>query len=144
VVGLVATHGYPRTSPLGQTLGYSWLAVVFAMAVLAVACGNTASRPAPAWERALAIAPLRTFGRYSYAMYIFHKPLHDFIGKPLLQHFGLLAAPSYVVALAYVSLATLATLVVAMLSYHLFEKHFLAMKRWFVAEAPAPAALSPR
>ena len=113
------------------------------MTVLAVACGNPA-QPAPAWERALAMAPLRTLGLYSYAMYIFHKPLHDFIGKPLLLHFGWLNAPSYVLALAYVSVATLATLVAAMLSYHLFEKHFLAMKRWFVAEAPAPVALSPR
>lgn len=136
-VGLVATHGYPRTLPLGQTLGYSWLACVFAMLVLAAATGGE-SGPAPPWIRALMSAPLRSLGKYSYGMYVFHKPLHDWIGRPLLTHFGLLKQPSHLVALCYVVVAALATLLVAMLSYHVFERHALALKRWFVSEAALP------
>lgn len=131
-LGFVATHGYPRTSPLGQTLGYSVLAVVFALGVVAAAAGDAVG--ARGWTAALRLAPLRALGRYSYAMYIFHKPLHDLLGKPLLQSLGLHEHAGNGVAIGYVVAGTLATLALAMLSYHLFEKHFLGLKRWFVAE----------
>lgn len=137
LVGVVLTHGYPRLGDWGQTLGYTWLALVFALAVLAVALSDPHGDAA--WLRLLRWAPLRTLGFYSYAMYVFHKPLHDHVGRPLLMHFGLLDQPSSVVALAYVSLGAVVTLLLAVASYHLFEKHFLSMKRWFVAE-PAVAA----
>lgn len=142
-VGLVATHGYPRTLPMGQTLGYSWLACVFALIVLAAASGGEPG-PEPPWIRVLTAVPLRSLGRYSYGMYVFHKPLHDWIGRPLLLHFGLLKQPSHWVALGYVLVAALATLIVAMMSYHVFEAHVLALRRWFVSEAaPAPGSAEP-
>jgi peptidoglycan/LPS O-acetylase OafA/YrhL len=82
---------------------------------------------------------LRIVGKYSYAMYIFHKPLHDFVGRPLLLHFGLLRQPSSVVAVLYVVVATVVTLGAAVISFQVFERHFLALKRWFVADAGAPS-----
>jgi len=133
--GALATHGYPRSSPLGQTLGYSWLACAFAVAVLAAACTGRPGSEVPWWERALKTEPLRTLGKYSYAMYVFHKPLHDWIGKPVLRHFALVTAPSSTNAVAYFLIATLTTLAAAVVSYHSFEKHFLVMKRRLVAEA---------
>ena len=69
-------------------------------------------------------------------MYIFHKLLDDWIGKPLLVHFGLLNQPSYAVGVGYVLAGTLVTLALAALSYHLFEKHFLSLKRGFIADLP--------
>lgn len=135
MLGLIVTHGYPRLSPLGQTLGYSWLACVFAIAVLAVACGPAEGR-SPVWEKALAALPLRTLGEYSYAMYVFHKLLDDWIGKPMLAHFGLLDQPSFTIGIGYVVAASLATLALAALSYHFFEKHFLSLKRGFIADLP--------
>ncbi len=136
VIGLVLTRGYPRTSPIGQTLGYSWLAIAFAWAVFAVV-RNGGTGPQAAWELPLKAAPLRALGKYSYGMYVFHKPLHDGLGRPLLEHFGLLKQPSIAVALSYVVIATLATLFAAVASYHLFEKYFLSLKRLFTAQAPA-------
>lgn len=133
-LGVVVTHGYPRTSPLGQTLGYSWLACVFAMTVLAAASPAEATGITSHISKWSA-APLQTLGKYSYAMYVFHKPLHDWIGRPLLLHLGLLRQPSYVIAIGYTVVGTLATLALASLSYLVFEKHFLALKRWFIADA---------
>ena len=143
--GFVVTHGYPRTSPLGQTLGYSVLAVVFALGVVAAAAGDAVADGAVVggWVGWLRAAPLRMLGRYSYAMYIFHKPLHDLAGKPLLQSLGLYEHAGPALALAYIAAGTLVTLALAMASYHLFEKHFLGLKRWFVAEPPAANASTP-
>ena len=132
--GLVVTKGYSRTTLSGQTFGYSALAVAFAMAVTA-AVFRPAHEPASLWERALSAASLRSLGKYSYGMYVFHKPLHDWLGKPLLDHFGLTPRPSYLWAVGYVVVATLFTLSLAMVSYHLMEKHFLSMKRWFEPDA---------
>ena len=133
IIGFVVTRGYPRLSALGQTIGYSWLACAFAMAVLAVALrANEAG--AVSWKRPLAAEPLLTLGKYSYAMYVFHKPLHDWIGRPLLVHFKLLDQPSCWVAVGYFVIGTLTTLALAATSFHLFEKRFIALKRLFVAE----------
>lgn len=133
--GFIATKGYPRTTPLTQTVGYSWLALCFAVAVTSAAVSATHA-PASVWERALSAPSLRSLGKYSYAMYVFHKPLHDWVGKPLLDHFGLFQRPSYPIALGYVVVATLATLSISILSYHLMEKHFLSLKRWFAPDSP--------
>lgn len=75
---------------------------------------------------------LRFFGRYSYAIYIVHTAVlagmdyyRPFASLPLI---GGSALPAQIVwALAYVGLST----GIAMLSWHLVEKHFLRLKRVF-------------
>ena len=137
-VGFVVTRAYPRTSPLGQTLGYSILALVFAASILALALEDRVKGGRVG--RILRLAPLRALGLYSYGMYVFHKPLHDLVGKPVLQALGLGGQIGWGPGLAYVGVATLATLAAGMLSYHLFERHFLALKRRFVAAPANPGA----
>jgi len=78
--------------------------------------------------------PLRTLGKYSYAMYVFHKPLHDLAGKPALRALGLYDQRSVPLAFAYGTVGTVASLALAVISYHLLEKRFLALKRHFPAE----------
>jgi len=132
LIGFALTRGYPRTSPLGQTLGYSWLSVTFAVLVLAAATPpRKGDHGSALWRNVLCSKPLRTLGMYSYGMYIFHKPLHDLIGSAMLREAGLNAGADYPVALAYVALATAATLVLAMLSYHFLERRFLNLKQRF-------------
>jgi peptidoglycan/LPS O-acetylase OafA/YrhL len=132
LAGFVITHGYPRISPLGQTVGYSLLAITFALAILAAACSDVAG--GAAWL--VRSAALRTLGKYSYGMYVLHKPIHDLVGVPLLASLGIVAPTSLGLALAYIAVTTLVILGAAVLSYELFEKRFLALKRYFVA-APA-------
>ena len=123
LVGLAFTHNYSRTLPAGQVLGYSLLALVFMLFVLAAA-GSAASRPSGI-VRALQFGPLRAFGRYSFAMYLFHKPLHEIWGKPLLESFGLYSTHDLTISLMYVATGTLVTFSLGWASYNLLEKHLL-------------------
>lgn len=129
--GLIGTHGYPRVFPVGQTIGYSVLAVVFVGLIVAAVAADNAQ--AGGWASYLRLRPLRALGKYSYAMYIFHKPLHDWIGIPLLEAQGLRHENSPYLTLAYMLVMALVCFGMAVLSYHLFEKHFLKLKDRFPA-----------
>ena len=75
---------------------------------------------------------LRSFGRYSYAIYIVHTAVlaaldhyRPFASLPMLGGFALPAQTIW--AITYVGLST----GIAMVSWHLVEKHFLRLKRFF-------------
>ena len=75
---------------------------------------------------------LRFFGRYSYAIYIVHTAVlaglnhyRPFASLPLLAGFALPAQTLWF--LAYVGVST----GLAILSWHIVEKHFLRLKRYF-------------
>jgi len=128
-MGVLATRGFPRLTFPTQTVGYTLLALVFGLLVLAAVLARGTDDAW--WLRALRSRSLRAFGKYSYAMYVIHKPLHDLVGVPTLQRLvgsgrlGLAASALYIVG------ATVVTLVAAVVSYHLLERHFLTLKERF-------------
>lgn len=128
-MGTVATRGFPRLTFSTQTVGYTLLAVVFGLLVLAAVLARDNDNVW--WLRALRSRSLGAFGKYSYGMYVIHKPLHDLVGVPTLQRLvgsgrlGLAASALYIIG------ATVVTLVAAIVSYHLLERHFLALKERF-------------
>lgn len=127
LLGMPATAFYNDSRIAGETIGYTILAWCSAAMVTSVAM--TDGR-APSWlSRALRWAPLRSCGKYSYAMYVFHQLLHKLVSVPwIAQHFG--PQPSARVVFA-ASLATLlVSYVLALVSYHGFEKYFLSLKRF--------------
>jgi peptidoglycan/LPS O-acetylase OafA/YrhL len=82
---------------------------------------------------------MRFFGKYSYGLYLFH----GIVGYAMVERGmqGRIAAAlgSHVLAMVAFALAgVVASLVVAVLSYELFEKHFLRLKDRF-----APSRLAP-
>ena len=88
--------------------------------------------PQSRFSRWLRSGVLRFFGRYSYAIYIVHTAvlagLNHYRPFANLWMIGGYALPVQTVwALAYVALST----GIAMLSWHLVEKHFLRLKRYF-------------
>ena len=75
---------------------------------------------------------LAFFGKYAYGLYIFHFPIQIIFQRlvpfeTLHAHLGfpLLAIVAHTIIVGSVSVS------VALLSFHLFEKHFLKLKRYF-------------
>ena len=140
VAGLVTTRGYARAGAADQAHGYTILALVFAALVLVVALDHERGR---GWLGALfEHRLLRSFGKYSYGIYLFHQFINQLIGVPLLDRLlprgiGIKAGLAYMVAV------TAASYALAFVSYHAYEKHFLALKRHFTPGRPAAATATP-
>jgi peptidoglycan/LPS O-acetylase OafA/YrhL len=85
-------------------------------------------------QRFLGAGPLQVLGRYSYGLYVVHYFVHE-AAWPALRRWppGGAALATRGGVLAYAVAATAASLGLAWLSWHLFEKRFLALKSRFVA-----------
>jgi peptidoglycan/LPS O-acetylase OafA/YrhL len=82
--------------------------------------------------RALRLAPLRAAGKYSYAMYVLQRPLHDYVAKPAIAALGMDVTHSIGAHIAYLAATIALTFLAALVSWHVFEKRFLDLKRRFV------------
>ena len=118
----------PLSTQLDFSIGFSSLCIGFGALLTRVVL----SRPGSSLARVLSWRGLVTLGTYSYAMYLVHVPLLRVVSKvavppqwsggarfPLLWVFG------------YTAVLGVLTLGAAMVSWHLCEKHFLALKRHF-------------
>jgi peptidoglycan/LPS O-acetylase OafA/YrhL len=120
------------------TLGYSLLAVFFAALIALAITGDPARR----FGGVLGSSTLRFFGRYSYAIYVFHHPI-----LILLPAAGVTAAlvptvagsrvPGYVV---FGAVGLVLTTGLALLSWTLCESPFLRLKARFAYRAVAAPA----
>ena len=136
IFAVLAMKGAPRTGVLTQSFGYTILAIAFALLVVHAAIASAENASSLRLESA---APLRAIGRYSYAMYVFHTPLHILLGLPLVAWITGVDAHSphgILFALAYFVGAVGVTFVAGFVSYHLLEKHFLVLKRTMAARVP--------
>lgn len=133
------THGYSAYDARSQSYGYTLLAAGFALCMLVAAVPATGLlRPI---MRGLQWSPLRTVGRYSYAMYVFHLPLHVFFGGPLLQRV-VGSHPTHAQAFVYILASMVVDFLAAAASYHLFERHFLRLKEKLMPRRAAAPHLS--
>jgi len=127
VACVLACRGLWSSSFAMQTLGYSLLAISFTLLVLGLACADLADDgrwPVRVWRA----APLRVLARYSYGIYVFHKPLQQGVGTPLMEWLGAGVIHSTSANAAYAAGGLAASLALAALSYHGFEQRFLALK----------------
>lgn len=125
--GLCSLYFIMKNSPpegfLMSTFSYTLLALCFGgLLILAIAAA-----PASLAGRFFSLSGLRTLGKYSYGIYIFHEACRPFFDRVLTvgPHSSLLAVA------AYILIASAASFAVAFASWHLFEKHFLKLKRFF-------------
>ncbi|MEO1129642.1 MAG: acyltransferase [Planctomycetota bacterium] len=121
------------------TLAFGFTPLAFFFASLLVMGLN---RPeSSAWVRVLDSSFLRMWGKYSYAVYLFHLPIRavirDLVFGPedrgaKIKFFEVFGSqiPSQLI---FFVLSAVATLIAAKLSWELYEKQFLKLKRFFPA-----------
>jgi peptidoglycan/LPS O-acetylase OafA/YrhL len=121
------THDFQPKYSIVRTAGFTILAVLFGSLLIL----SVTAKPSGQVGRILGGRVLRFFGKYSYALYIFHvlivPPIREWISPVKLAGtigaFGGLAV--HIVA------CFAASILLALLSWHLYEKHFLKLKRFF-------------
>jgi peptidoglycan/LPS O-acetylase OafA/YrhL len=111
-----------------QCLGYSLLAV-WAGGLLMAAISLPAQN---LLRRGMRSRVLKSFGKYSYGIYVFHMVMlpwyEDTFSTKRIERL----VPSYLAAgLLHFTLAVVFSFGLAYASWHLFEKHFLDLKRFF-------------
>ena len=124
-----------------QLGAYTAIALLFgALLVRAIAAPDSSRR-----ARVLSSATLAAFGRYSYALYLIHIVVRNVFHGQLTQLGGKLPTVlgSQLPAQIGVLLAGIGiSYALAFASWHLFEKHFLALKRFFNYERRGAAGPS--
>lgn len=111
-----------------QTVGYSLLGLFFGAVLIRAILAS----PDSLFGRIFNSLGLQFFGKYSYGIYVIHGLIH-----PLLHHHLPPAAMPkgggmFFLALAgRIALGTAVSVAGALLTWHLYEKHFLKLKRFF-------------
>jgi peptidoglycan/LPS O-acetylase OafA/YrhL len=88
---------------------------------------------------------LTFLGQYSYGLYVFHYLLRP-VFKEIIPIDALItwSGSSFLGLLLFAALAILLSIIPAWLSWHLFEKHFLKLKRYFSYETRNGARATPQ
>jgi peptidoglycan/LPS O-acetylase OafA/YrhL len=135
--GACITWLYTRDNFSTETIGFSILAIIFGLVVLACVVDNNAR--GSMLRKILTTAPLRSVGKYSYGMYVLHIPIVNSMARLLPSfhsHFGKLYPIPFLTTIFVLTYAAGA------LSYHLLEKRFLELKRQFEPSTMVVAAQS--
>lgn len=106
-------------------LVYGWAFALLILVLVSPTC--------PPW---LETPIVRTAGRVSYGLYVFHPVIVQVLLRILNRR---LPNTFWAWEIVFPLLVTLVTFAVAWLSYHLLEKHFLRLKLRFSAERPVAA-----
>jgi len=127
-----------------MTIGYTALTVASSGLVLFLAAEQNAAH---ALRRTFRWKPLVAFGFYSYGIYLYHALVSFFFGRfPFLQPEALARFPGGPFAAQIMATASITaiTFLLALVSYHLFEKRFLDLRPYFPAKGkPARPASAP-
>ncbi|MFN3649750.1 MAG: acyltransferase family protein [Armatimonadota bacterium] len=129
---LLTARGFdPTRHPWLRVMLYSALAAFFA-ALLVWSIDSAALRGIP--RRFYELPVLRAIGGYSYGIYLLHLPL-AYATAHALHHFNYLdpAHPTWSSALLLITLSSTLVTLIAVASFHLYEKPFLNLKHRFPA-----------
>jgi peptidoglycan/LPS O-acetylase OafA/YrhL len=124
-----AAQGSPgHGSPFLATAGFFLLALLFGALLV-----HALTARATGWTgRLFRSTALCQLGKYSYGIYVLHRPLITPLRKLLpLERLTDFTGSLTLGLLAFQVVALTASVLVAALSYHLYEVHFLKLKRFF-------------
>lgn len=142
ITWVAAKQGSPF---LIESFGYLLIAIAYGCIVFVCVTDQGSNHPVC---RVARWRSLRSVGHYSYAIYIFHlvviRCLHAltvFIVVPRLQQVrGIERIPPVMVSLFGMAVCLGTSYLVAFASWHLFEKHFLRLKKYFPYQVSSPAS----
>lgn len=133
---LAGPGGSNNDPPLMQSIGYSLLALFFG-GILLLAL-DPSKRNVLAWLLSCPILVL--FGFYSYAIYVFHFPLVRMFERWFpVRRFSSALHSGGLGLLAHVLCSMLVSLLLAVVSWNIYEKHFLKLKKYFVLRTRSTA-----
>jgi peptidoglycan/LPS O-acetylase OafA/YrhL len=130
-LGIVVSllRGMDHMSLKFQAFGMLPLVILFGAAIILVAHAPRSSLQGILFNSGF----MRFFGKYSYGIYVWHGLLmgfFNFFWFPTSHYVA--ARGSYTQAVfLHGALSSLVSVVIAVISYQLFEKHFLKLKRFF-------------
>jgi peptidoglycan/LPS O-acetylase OafA/YrhL len=140
VAFVMMDRGFHSGEPFVDVVGQSLAALFFGALVVAAVLPR--GRVEAAVRRGLSVAWLRFFGTYSYAIYVFHATLHR-VARVYLVNIvnrgGTMERLSRLVIYDLFILA--ASTLLALVSWHLLEKHFLRLKDRLAVIGPAASTL---
>jgi len=117
-------HSVDRYDFVIATVGYTVTAIAYGALLLSSLKEGSVS------DRFLSSKILRTFGRYSYGLYLYHLPLAAVL-HPLKDHLIAVTRSFLAGSAVYLTTAFAINLIVAGLSFHLFESPILRLKEHF-------------
>lgn len=132
--GLVATAyatGNSTPESVGQQMWGLMPALLLGVGLLTLARSSRVLQPV------FTLLPLRSLGKYSYCIYLTHFLVIEFVAGRVLkwQPTTLLSLREdyggVPITIAFTVVCTAATWLLAFVSWHVFEKWFLALKRYF-------------
>jgi peptidoglycan/LPS O-acetylase OafA/YrhL len=106
------------------TIGMTILGVGMAALVAA------SLKPRSIVQRLCTNSVLRFFGRYSYGLYVYHYSVDSALTSPVRRVLEAHGAPKLLAILGGAVVVCGISVVLAVLSYHLYEVHFLKLKRF--------------
>ncbi len=139
-IGLACAVGWHIATPRLEWLSLSVRGSCFALCFTALIAVVLTSRAGPL-RKLFESRTLCLLGKYSYGLYVFHGILSYGFGELQLQQ-RLTAGVHWHLGgfLLQAAVGAAASIAVAMVSYELFEKRFLSLKRYFEPPSkPAPA-----
>jgi len=114
-------HTTDHSDRIISTVGFSIIGIAYG-ALLVLSLGPLAG--------IFSLQALRTFGKYSYGLYLYHFPLTS-----VFEHTKAFFYRYPLGSLGYVAVCLAANLAIAVLSFHLLEQPFLRLKRRFEQSA---------
>ena len=124
-----AYHGPLLNTPTGFQIYLAFDFSTTAIASVGVIGLSLRSRLA---SRLCTLGPMRWLGKYSYGIYVLHLIFFSYMEEPMRHFFYSRVTPNKGVGIIATGLLIfLVSITAAYLSYHLYEKHFLRLKRFF-------------